>query len=205
ALLGSLITRLREKLTDEPHLVGLAPEELRGLLPRSRRGSPSEFNHLLELAVETNALMPAGGKFTLPGRQIAVSGQIKEEARRILLELNSSPFAPPLIPKLVDSGKNAREALGYLFNTDQAVKISSELALSVGAWNDTLAGICERLLAGGELNVAWLRTRLNTSRKYALPLLEETDRRGITTRDGDLRVKGPQFEKTVAELNPTGA
>jgi hypothetical protein len=29
---------------------------------------------------------------------------------------------------------------------------------------------------------------LDTSRKYALPLLEELDRRGVTRRQGDIRV-----------------
>jgi selenocysteine-specific elongation factor len=37
------------------------------------------------------------------------------------------------------------------------------------------------------ISVSAFREALGTSRKYAVPLLEWFDRRGITRRDGDLR------------------
>ena len=37
------------------------------------------------------------------------------------------------------------------------------------------------------ITVSAFRERLRTSRKYALPLLEHFDQRGITRRNGDLR------------------
>ena len=41
--------------------------------------------------------------------------------------------------------------------------------------------------------VAQLRDELGASRKYALPLVNELDARGITRRRGDLRVAGPRL------------
>jgi selenocysteine-specific elongation factor len=49
------------------------------------------------------------------------------------------------------------------------------------------------------ITVGVFREALGTSRKYALPLLEHFDARGITRREGDVRVAresdpgGPQF------------
>lgn len=200
AALDLLVTLLRKKFSAEPHLAGVAPDELYHLAPPAARLSSGDFTSLLDLGVAQGVLEHAGGKYTLPGQEISVSGQIKKEAERILRELNQAPFTPPLISKLVAGGKSSREALGYLLNSGQAVKISSDLAYSKSAWQKTLEVIHQRLSEGGELNVAWLRTKLDASRKYALPILEETDRRGITTREGDLRRKGPGFESFFAEM-----
>jgi hypothetical protein len=46
-----------------------------------------------------------------------------------------------------------------------------------------------------KLTVASLREKLGSTRKYTLPILEETDRLRITERQGDIRVKGDKFEK----------
>ena len=41
--------------------------------------------------------------------------------------------------------------------------------------------------------VAQLRDDLGVSRKYALPLVNELDARGVTRRRGDVRVAGPRL------------
>jgi hypothetical protein len=38
-----------------------------------------------------------------------------------------------------------------------------------------------------------LRDRFQFSRKWVIPILEETDRIGLTERQGDIRVKGAKF------------
>ncbi|MGZ4762594.1 MAG: SelB domain-containing protein [Ilumatobacteraceae bacterium] len=46
--------------------------------------------------------------------------------------------------------------------------------------------------------VAQLRDDLGVSRKYALPLVNELDARGITRRRGDVRVAGPRLPAGAA-------
>jgi selenocysteine-specific elongation factor len=48
-------------------------------------------------------------------------------------------------------------------------------------------GVISHLKAKGTLTVAEFRDRYQTSRKYALGLLEHLDQRGITRREGDFR------------------
>ena len=50
--------------------------------------------------------------------------------------------------------------------------------------------------------VAQLRDHLGVSRKYALPLVNELDARGITRRRGDLRVAGPRLPSADAGSAP---
>jgi selenocysteine-specific elongation factor len=50
--------------------------------------------------------------------------------------------------------------------------------------------------------VAQLRDEIGASRKYALPLANELDARGITRRRGDLRVAGPRLPSGGGESGP---
>ncbi|MFN8021461.1 MAG: selenocysteine-specific translation elongation factor [Acidimicrobiales bacterium] len=60
---------------------------------------------------------------------------------------------------------------------------------------DGAARTAARLLAGHPdgITVAQLRDELGISRKYALPLVNELDARGVTRRRGDLRIGGPRL------------
>lgn len=60
---------------------------------------------------------------------------------------------------------------------------------------DAAAALVSRLLAAdpGGFTVAELRQAADTTRKYALPLANELDARGITRRRGDRRIAGPRL------------
>ena len=67
-----------------------------------------------------------------------------------------------------------------------------------------VAGAAARLLQEHPdgFTVAQLREDLGASRKYALPLVNELDARGITRRRGDLRVAGPRLPSADAGSAP---
>jgi selenocysteine-specific elongation factor len=69
---------------------------------------------------------------------------------------------------------------------------------------DAVAREAARLLTNQPdgFTVAQLRDALNMSRKYALPLVNELDARGITRRRGDLRVAGPRLPSVDAGSAP---
>ena len=55
--------------------------------------------------------------------------------------------------------------------------------------------IHDQLILSGKLAVTDLRDKFGFTRKFAIPILEETDRMGLTRREGDFRVKGDRFEE----------
>ncbi|HEX3088169.1 MAG TPA: selenocysteine-specific translation elongation factor [Ilumatobacteraceae bacterium] len=69
---------------------------------------------------------------------------------------------------------------------------------------DKVANAAARLLTAHPegFTVAQLRDELAMSRKYALPLANELDARGITRRRGDLRVAGPRLPSVDAGSAP---
>ena len=60
---------------------------------------------------------------------------------------------------------------------------------------DTAAWAAARLLArdGAGFTVGAFRDEVGATRKHAVPLLAELDRRGVTRRRGDLRIAGPRL------------
>jgi selenocysteine-specific elongation factor len=69
---------------------------------------------------------------------------------------------------------------------------------------DHVAAVAARLLTAHPegFTVSQLRDTLDVSRKYALPLVNELDGRGITRRRGDLRVAGPRLPSVDAASGP---
>ena len=158
-------------------------------------GKAAQLETLLELMCDKGLLIKKKNRFDLAGRQVKAGGEIKEKAEKLEQRLAQDKFKPPTLSELTAGDKGNKEALDYLLTTERIVKASSEIAFHRDAWNEILAAIRETLREGESLTVSALREKLGTSRKYAVPILEQTDRLGLTRRQGDIRIKGENFEK----------
>lgn len=86
------------------------------------------------------------------------------------------------------AGDEAGEYGSYLLRTGILVKVSEGLYFHKEALHEIQAELVKALQSKGEISLAEVRDLLNTSRKYALPLLEYFDVKRITRRLGDKRV-----------------
>ena len=104
-----------------------------------------------------------------------------------LAALRAAPFAPPS-PESVDRGELRELVRRGLVVERDGVWFAADAI-------DEAAKVVATLLATNPdgITVSQLREALQTSRKYAVPLAEELDGRGITRRRGDLRVAGPRL------------
>lgn len=107
--------------------------------------------------------------------------------------MQEKPFAPPELEEL---GKAAGvtenvldEVLAYLVEQGQVVKISEGLYFIRTAIEKGQQLLNEHFDVEKELTLAVARDILNTSRKYALPLIEYYDKIRFTRRIGDIRVR----------------
>ncbi|HLO03116.1 MAG TPA: selenocysteine-specific translation elongation factor [Symbiobacteriaceae bacterium] len=171
-----------------PLRLGLPKEELRRRLGLGAK----EMGALLERAVATAELGLVQDRVTLPGRRPQPnSGQAKivEAVRKLVTE---SGFQPPSGDELraAVTGRDLDEVLLYLSEGGEIVRIG-EFFMAAGALNQVADRTRAHLKAEGRLTVAAFRDLLQTSRKYALPLLEWLDEAKITRRAGEERVLGP--------------
>ena len=104
--------------------------------------------------------------------------------QQVVEAISSEPAQPPTIKELVAQG-NERDAIDAAIRAGLVVRVAPDLVF-LPALIDRAREIVARS-SGSGITVSAFREALGTSRKYAVPLLEWFDQRGITRRDGDLR------------------
>jgi selenocysteine-specific elongation factor len=104
--------------------------------------------------------------------------------QRLVAALASDPARPPTIRDLVSQGIG-RDAIDAATRAGLVVRVAPDLVFS-----PALIERAEAIVAGAGgagISVSAFRAALETSRRYALPILEWFDQRGVTRREGDLR------------------
>ena len=147
------------------------------------------------ILVKSNQLQIENDLYKLAGIASELPPSVQSAYNDIMITLNRIPFAPPALESLVSKGKTYKEAIGHLLKTGEIHKCGSEFIFLNSSWNDIESFIRTTLKNQKELRVGELRDKFSISRKYAVPILEETDRIKLTKRQGDIRVKGEMFER----------
>lgn len=175
----------------DPKATGITTAALRDRV--DKRLSAAAFDALLGVAVERNLATAEKGQVRHP--KAAVSALAEESAARDSLTtvVARQGLTPGTVSELaaeagVDAGL-AQRVLGKLATEGHVVRVTSDLYFAPDAI-DTARSTIERVL--GErpdgATAAELRDALGVSRKHAIPLLEYFDARGVTKRQGDVRV-----------------
>ena len=161
-----------------PLRVGIPKEELRSRL----KISPAPFNAVLERLIAEGVLMEEKALIRTPSHTIRPTPQQQAEADAFLKSLSRSPYSPAAesLPE--------PELLNMLIDTRRVVRVNENVIFSAEAYDEMVKRITERLRANGRITVAEVRDMFQTSRKYALSLMEHLDEMKITRRIGDERV-----------------
>ncbi len=177
-------------LKENPHLKGLSYEQI---LEHSGL-APDRTKVLVEYLIASGELTKLGDKYNLAGRGMSLKGVIKEAHDKIIAQLKAEPYAPPTLQSLAAQGKPYQEAIKFILESGEGYKCGSEFVLLMEVWYEVVRFIRESLDKSGQLAVTELRDRFGFSRKYAIPIVEETDRIKLTQRQGDIRIKGERFD-----------
>ncbi|TEB10728.1 Selenocysteine-specific elongation factor [Pelotomaculum propionicicum] len=114
--------------------------------------------------------------------------------QRIRGMMKEAVFQPPSWTDLTKSAglseASGAELLQFLLRTGELVKITEDLYFLKVILDEAKEKVIGYLREKGEITVGEVRDLLQTSRKYALPLLEYFDREKLTRRVGDKRLPG---------------
>ncbi|MER3406151.1 MAG: hypothetical protein C4289_14150 [Chloroflexota bacterium] len=102
--------------------------------------------------------------------------------------LAADPFSPPGLAELQARYGLDEEVIGALVEAGRLVRLSHDVLFLPEAYHQAVATVTEIIRREGKITVAQVRDALNTSRKYALALMEYLDAQRITRRIGDERV-----------------
>ncbi len=157
---------------------GMPKEQL-----RSRLNLPAQtFGHALRRCQEDGILVEEGALVRLPQHRTRLTQEQRRSVEEYLRLLESAPYSPPTDSPLDE------DLLNLLSDEGKVVRVSEAVVFSTGAYKDMVDRIVAYTKEYGKITLAEVRDMFQTSRKYALALMEHLDQRRITRRVGDQRV-----------------
>ena len=183
--LDRLVAVLAEFHGERPLRLGMSREEV-----RSRLKLPAAvFNPLISQAVSDNLLAPVstgvGALLRLPAHQVAFSSQQQKAIDQLMGQFASAGFNSPSV-------KESKAAVGEdvyyaLVDLGQLRHLNNEVVYTADTYEQIIQQVTAYLNQHGTINAAQTRDLFNTSRKYAIALLEHLDEIKVTRRVGDER------------------
>lgn len=182
---------LSEYHKNRPLKEGLGKEELRNRLCLE----PKIFDALMELWSADEVLEVTAEIVKLKDFKIALTDAERELYRQILGIYQSAFATPPEVKEVISKISPSRPTqvttvIGILSREGKLVEIGEELYISTEVVEKAKDLLRSHFSEQAILTVAQFRDLLNTTRKYALPLLEYLDRQKITIRFQDARKAG---------------
>ncbi len=171
-----------------PLRLGMLREELKSRL-QPRRGpgwSARQFNDVVAAAAAQGGLVEEGALVRLPTHSVQLKATQQAAVDQLLALFAAQPTTPPNINESL--AVVGEDLFTWLVDSGQLVRLSEDVVLSAAVYQAMIDRIMAHLRSEGEITVAQVRDLCNTSRKFALALMEHLDARRITRRVGDSRV-----------------
>jgi len=164
-----------------PLRYGMPLPELRARLNADGKIAQVLIGHFLE----QGALVLVDDRLARPGFSPVLSNDDQRRANELLSAFSAAPYNTPSVKQAV--GVVGEEALSFLLASGQLVQLGQDVLFTSGVYESLKQAILEQLRAKGEMTVAEVRDLFDTSRKYALAIMEDLDAHGLTVREGDAR------------------
>ena len=147
---------------------------------------PGLFDAIVQQMVTENALVSFEAKVRLADHQVHFTEDQQKAIGQLLRLFQEQPATPPTFKQCVEAvGEDLTTAL---IETGQLVQPTEDVVFQPAAFEEMQNIVIEHIRANGSITLAELRDKLNTSRKYAVAVLEFLDSTGVTIRKGDGRL-----------------
>lgn len=120
------------------------------------------------------------------GFQIQLKPSQREQADALLRLFAKAPFSPPGVKECKQ--KLGDELYQALLELGELIQVSDEVVFRTADYLQAKEMVGGFIAQQGDVSAAQVRDHLQTSRKYALALLEYLDQIGFTERRGDVRI-----------------
>ncbi|MBI1877900.1 MAG: SelB C-terminal domain-containing protein [Chloroflexi bacterium] len=182
SLLGQITAALLDYHRRFPLRAGMPRGELKSRLKLETR----LFNEAVQRGQQEGALAAIENAVRLATHRVKFAPAQQAAVDKLLADFRRAPYNTPL-PKEV-AATVGDEVMLALIEGGQLTRLSPEVILLAETYNGFVTWLKDYLRQHQTVNVAQVRDAFNTSRKYALALLEYTDEQRLTKRVGDERV-----------------
>lgn len=167
-----------------PLRVGMPRGELRSRLQLET----GLFNKVIAQADKETIIQVNEAYVWLSEHRPQLSQQQQTAVDTLLSQCKRHPFATPSMKESLTILNNEDELLTTLIETQQLIRLSPDVIILPDTFDKFSIWLKDYIIQEGSITVAQVRDAFDTSRKYALALLEYTDAQRITRRVGDARV-----------------
>lgn len=184
---------------ENPISKGMKKEELKGILfKRYTNVGDTAFEDLLNYMIENKILNQVEDLVSNAEFKVVLDDKKVKEINDIEKRYLDAKYDLPLTNDLVEDfakGKPSqyklqiRQMIVDLAKEGKIIKLSSEYYIHSSHYKNALTELNNFLDKNGQIKMGEFRDILETSRKFALLILEYTDLKKITKRVGDYRVK----------------
>lgn len=184
-----LLKLINDYYAKNPLKVGISREELRMKLPQVEQ---QIFLAALEECIREGVVITEKDKVIVKGTRGAQGEDIERLKEMILKRLYQYGLTPPGLKELSGEIKKNEQHLkdileGLVFD-GKVVKIKGDMYFHRDIIEDLKKTVAGFLMKKNEMTPSDLKSILNLSRKYMIPLLEHLDEIKLTIRVGDKRV-----------------
>ncbi len=183
-----LIKRLQEFHRARPLRRGMPKDLLRNLVASDLL--PTIFDALLERFAEEGVIVIERETVRLPSHEIRLTEEQQRWAQRMEQRAKQAGFSPPEMSELLEEfpdREQAMDLLALMMEQGKLVRVAEFVVHpeTIERAKRLARQLCEQ---HGSFTASQFREAANTTRKYAVPLLEFLDHLGVTVRRGDARV-----------------
>jgi selenocysteine-specific elongation factor len=166
---------------------GMPREELKSRLRANLKIdlTPRLFNALVRKLVAEGGLEETGPLVFLPGFTVTFNEAQQRSIEQLMARFSASPFTPPSVKEC--QAEAGEEVLTALVEMGRLIQVATDVVFRQEDYNRMKLEVKQLLQEQGTITTAQVRDHFNTSRRYALALLEYLDAQGLTVREGDLR------------------
>jgi selenocysteine-specific elongation factor len=173
--------------TQYPFRPGMPREELKSRLQgRGDRWSTRLFNELVTRAAAEGIAKEDGDTVRRPDFRIRYTLEQQSRVDQLLAAFRREPYAPPSVAE--STAMTNPEIISALLYQGILVRVSEDVLFLQETYEEMTSRIETFIRRHGSMTVAQVRDEFNTSRKYALAIMEHLDERKVTRRVGDERV-----------------
>ena len=195
--LGEVVKDLQNQATQflqkfhqsQPLKLGLSKEELRRRLPEELE--VRLFNHLLQDLESQNRIVVDKELVRLASHRVVLGEEQEELAKKMESLYQKGGLSPPTLKEagavLRAEGNRLQEIIKLLTSQGRLIKVKEDLFFHRSVMETLKNKLVDYLKQHNEISVPQFKDLTQTSRKFAIPLIEYFDANRVTVRVGENR------------------
>jgi selenocysteine-specific elongation factor len=186
----SIQSEVQVYLEKNPYQTTLPLPELKTRL--QKKTDADTFDLVLKDLMDRNRISVREGRVGPPGYRVDLSPKDRGLADRIEQDFRRGDVKAPLESEVRErlglSEKAFAELMNVLLEEGCLIRLDTKVVYHTQTLHKVRSFVIEYIRRQGSITLAELRDALKFSRKYAQPILEYFDEKGLTRREGDRRV-----------------